>query len=109
MAKLNQLTRYSRIINKLSGLRQYVPAGELIDAMGGLTDFGINYTRGLLEKGYPDMEESNERDGHQDAAQTEEINKLPSPNEDENALAEDDTEHNSLISNISKIWKRISN
>ena len=72
-------------------------------------DFGINYTRSLLEKGYPDMEESNERDGHQDEAQTEETNKLPSPNEDENALAEDVTEHNSFISNISKIWKRISN
>ena len=82
---------------------------DIVGTMISYLDFGINYTRGLLEKGYPDMAESNERDGHQDAALTEETNELPSPNEDENALAENDTEHNSLISNISKIWKRISN
>ena len=50
MAKLNQLTRYSRIINKLSGLRHYVPAGELIDAIGGLSDLGINYTLRTLQR-----------------------------------------------------------
>ena len=57
MAKLNQLTRYSRIINKLSGLRHYVPAGELIDAMGGLSDFGINYTIRTLQRDIRSIEQ----------------------------------------------------
>ena len=57
MAKLNQLTRYSRIINKLSGLRHYVPAGELIDAMGGLSDFGINYTLRTLQRDIRSIEQ----------------------------------------------------
>ena len=57
MAKLNQLTRYSRIINKLSGLGQYVPASELIDAMGGLSDFGINYTIRTLQRDIRSIEQ----------------------------------------------------
>lgn len=57
MAKLNQLTRYSRIINKLSGLRHYVPASELIDAMGGLSDFGFNYTIRTLQRDIRSIEQ----------------------------------------------------
>ena len=49
--------RYSRIINKLSGLRHYVPAGELIDAMGGLSDFGINYTLRTLQRDIRSIEQ----------------------------------------------------
>ena len=57
MAKLNQLTGYSRIINKLRGRRRYVPAGELIDAMGGLSDFGINYTIRTLQRDIRSIEQ----------------------------------------------------
>lgn len=57
MAKLNQLTRYSRIINRLSGLRHYVPADELIEAMGGLSDFGINYTIRTLQRDIRSIEQ----------------------------------------------------
>lgn len=57
MAKLNQLTRYSRIINRLSGLRHYIPADELIDAMGGLSDFGINYTIRTLQRDIRSIEQ----------------------------------------------------
>ena len=57
MAKLNQLTRYSRIINKLSGLRHLVPAGELIHATGGLSDLGINYTLRTLQRDIRSIEQ----------------------------------------------------
>ncbi len=58
MAKMNQLTRYSRIINKLSGRRNYIPAEELIDAMGGLSEFGINYTIRTLQRDILSIEQA---------------------------------------------------
>lgn len=82
---------------------------DIVGAMISYLDFGINYTRGLLEKGYPDMEEPNEEEEQQDEAQAEEIKELPSPSAEKEAPQETGTEHHSLISNISKIWKRISN
>ena len=83
---------------------------DIVGTMISYLDFGINYTRGLLEKGYPDMEEVNEKEDQQDAAPTKEIKGLPSPSaKEEGTQTKNDTEHHSLISNISKIWKRISN
>ena len=83
---------------------------DIVGTMISYLDFGINYTRGLLEKGYPDIEEPNEEEDQQDAVQAEEVKELPSPPaEEEGTQVENGTEHHSLISNISKIWKRISN
>ena len=83
---------------------------DIVGNMISYLDFGINYTRDLLGNGYPDMEEVNEKEDQQDAAPTKEIKGLPSPSaKEEGTQTKNDTEHHSLISNISKIWKRISN
>ena len=83
---------------------------DIVGNMISYLDFGINYTRDLLGNGYPDMEEANEKEDLQDTAPSEEIKGLPSPStKEEDTQAENTTEHHSLISNISKIWKRISN
>ena len=83
---------------------------DIVVNMISYLDFGINYTRDLLRNGYPDMEEANEKEDLQDTAPSEEIKGLPSPStKEEDTQAENTTEHHSLISNISKIWKRISN
>ena len=83
---------------------------DIVGNMISYLDFGINYTRDLLGNGYPDMEEANEKEDQQDAAPTEEIKGLPSPSaKEEGTQTKNGTEHHSLIFNISKIWKRISN
>ena len=83
---------------------------DIVGNMISYLDFGINYTRDLLGNGYPDMEEANEKEDLQDTAPSEEIKGLPSPSaKEEGTQTKNDTEHHSLISNISKIWKRISN
>lgn len=50
MAKINQLSRFGRIINRLSGLQEYVPTEELLSAMQGLMSEDQPYTIRTLQR-----------------------------------------------------------
>jgi len=50
MAKLNQLSRFGRIINRLSGLQEYVPTEDLLESMRGLMSENQPYTVRTLQR-----------------------------------------------------------
>jgi len=50
MAKLNQLSRFGRIINRLSGLQEYVSTEDLLESMRGLMSEDQPYTVRTLQR-----------------------------------------------------------
>lgn len=50
MAKFNQLSRFGRIINRLSGLQEYVSTQDLLESMRGLMSDNQTYTVRTLQR-----------------------------------------------------------
>lgn len=50
MAKINQLSRFGRIINRLSGLQEYVSTEDLLESMRGMMSENQPYTLRTLQR-----------------------------------------------------------
>ena len=57
MAKINQLTRYCRILNRLGGLQEFVSADELLTASTGIMSEDREYTVRTLQRDIKTIEE----------------------------------------------------
>lgn len=57
MAKINQLTRYCRILNRLGGLQEFVSADELLAATTGIMSVDREYTVRTLQRDIKTIEE----------------------------------------------------
>ncbi len=57
MAKINQLTRYCRILNRLGGPQEFVSTGELLSAMTGIMSEDHEYTVRTLQRDINTIEE----------------------------------------------------
>lgn len=79
-------------------------------------DSTINYTRDLLLKGYPNLDEEEEEDGEEEEEEDEDIADMMDEyqeSESQSLLQQEEekekgnSSNNSVISNIRSIWKRI--
>lgn len=81
-------------------------------------DSTINYTRDLLLKGYPNLDEEEEEDGEEDEEEDEDIADMMDEYQEsesnpqsllqlEEEKEKGNNSNNSVISNIRRIWKRI--
>lgn len=90
---------------------------NVIGTMISYLDYSFNYTRDLLEKGYPDIEdtsgdeEEQQENGKEEAySSNEDFKDLSSPlTIEKRETVENNSARHSFISNITDIWKKIRN